>query len=116
MNAQEMFYDALKLVASGGCYPVLAPESAVAPFIVLQRVGAPRENVLNKSTRASNVQVTVRCYGKTHEEAVTLKLAVIAAIDAYAGLNAVLEDDLELYEEPTQLFSYDLTYSCWETG
>lgn len=116
MNLEEMIYDALKLVASGGYYPVLAPEGAVAPFIVGQRLAAPRENVLNKSARVSNTQILIRCYAPTHEGSVTLRNAVIAAVDAYVGLNVVLEDDAELYEEPTQLFSYDLTYSGWETG
>lgn len=66
-------------------YPVLASEQAVEPYLVFNIISAPIEHTLEDSIGMIGARVQVSCWSNGYHDAITLKNAVIDALDNYDG-------------------------------
>lgn len=81
-------------------YPVLAPASALLPYVTWRRSGIEREQTLGSPMGMPRVSVEYSIYGTTYEEARQLADAMRVVLDGYGGTSdntevkqASLEDE-----------------------
>lgn len=81
-------------------YPVLAPASALLPYVTWRRSGIQREQTLGSPMGMPRVSVEYSIYGTTYEEARQLADAMRVVLDGYGGTSdntevkqASLEDE-----------------------
>lgn len=82
---ERAIYERLKTLAGGKVYVAAAPENAVAPFIVFQRVIGERWKALAGSTGQANANMQIDCYATSYYAAKALAIEVEELLDSYAG-------------------------------
>lgn len=70
------------------CYPIIAPEKAVCPYIVYRRAGVGTTPTKLQG-HADSASIEVMCCGKTYAQSVELAEAVREALD---GIQAISDD------------------------
>lgn len=66
-------------------YPLLAPKSAVLPFVTWRRAGITREHTLAGPMGMPNVSVEVQSFASTYEDVRKLADVVRKVLDGYGG-------------------------------
>lgn len=66
-------------------YPIIAPATAVLPFITWRRSGIQREQTLSGPMGTPTVTVELNMYGTTYEEARDMADKVRRVLDGYGG-------------------------------
>lgn len=90
------------LGSAGAIYPMELPEGAVLPALVYRVVGGRGQPSFN--TRGLyRARVEINCWGATYAAAVTLRAAVIAALDGYTGQNLSIQ-----FLQPLDFFDHEL--------
>lgn len=114
MAAEEAIKAALASLVGGRYYFEQAPQDAVLPYIVGDRITAPRENTLNRSVTLVNPQFQIACFAADTTQARALAAQVKTAMKT-AGVTNELTDDSIDFDPVTELDFVSLSYSCWET-
>lgn len=96
-------------------FPEIAPDGAVAPYIVYCE---PSENALNllvggEAAGVENHLFQFDVYAKSKAQAVALKRAISDALEGAPGLGAVFRDGGSMYEPDTKLFRQRQDFSLW---
>ena len=106
------FYDAIKHLADGQVYALIAPSESTYPFIVYTPVSGEQILGINGLHGLERIRVQVDCYAKTYVEALGLQdevlLAILAAKNTVSDVRMVLTD----FESETRSYrvSVDYTY------
>jgi Protein of unknown function (DUF3168) len=89
-------------LATGGIHPVVLPKEATFPAIHYLFVGGSSK--ATQDTRGTQqTRVEVNCWGDSYNDVVTLRHAVIAALDQYSANGVFIR-----FIQPTDFFDHDL--------
>jgi len=116
MTIEATIQTALGALVSGRCYPLVAPDPVIKPYIIYSVISDVDENLLDDNdTGFSNaryqVDVYTTSYGETKAlggKAGTIKAAWIAAFPQSIRLSYQ-----ELHEPDTQLYRITMDFSLW---
>lgn len=101
-------------LAKGGIHPLNLPKDACLPAIHYLFVGGS-STATQDGYGSQEHRVEVSCWGRTYADAVTLRHAVIAALDQYRGANIfitfllirdIFEPDIEQYRAIAEFYVY----------
>lgn len=92
-----------------------APQDQPLPLIVFRRVGHVELMTLLGAEGTQNSEYVFECWAATKEDALELRDAVVAAVEAAAGLTNKyrLPYDGDEYEETLDQFCEPVKYSFW---
>lgn len=76
---------AVALLLGTRIYPVLAPATAVLPFVTWRRAGIQREQALTAPVGVPRVTIEYSIYGTTYHEARDVADAMRVVLDGYGG-------------------------------
>lgn len=118
-SAEAIVFDALKgLVANGDgtyrCYPDVAPDMVVRPYITYQAVGGQSANYLKNNVAAQqNARVQVNVWADDRAMAIALMQQVIGALTP-PPINATnIGAPVSSREPDTKLYGSRLDFSIW---
>jgi uncharacterized protein DUF3168 len=112
LNAKLLAYAPLTALVGDRIYPKRAPQGAVEPFVIYQRVGGPTDGISMGNAKAwDKPRIQVSCFATRYEMAGRLTKIVRAALRTMVDPasdppidNIVIEfGGPELYEEDTKL-------------
>lgn len=105
------FYNAIKTLASGRVYPLVAPQGVDYPALVYTPVDQEHILGMNGLHGVQRVRVQVDAYARTYAEAIALqdqvRDAVVASKSTVAEVRMVLTD----FEEETRLYRVAVDYT-----
>ena len=113
-SVQEQLVAQLASVVSGRLYPMVAPDGAVKPYLVYQRITNTVNNVLagNGNPPIENTRFQIDVWADSYGSAQATAGAVKAAMLAWGVQNVqILEADQ--YEAQTHLYRVLMDYSVW---
>lgn len=89
-------------------YPLVLPTQPTLPAITYSFIGGTSRPT-NDSPGSQRYRVEVNCWGNTYSEAVTLRAAVITALNGYpAGRVQTTSIQSIQYLQPTDFFDHDV--------
>jgi hypothetical protein len=112
MTIEATIQSVLGALVTGRCYPMIAPDKTVKPYVVYQVISNVPEVTLDGVTDTENRRVQVDIYDRSYGAVKTLELAVKAAMEAATFINIPLSSR-ETYETDTQLYRVSIDYSIW---
>ena len=115
MSAESQMFAALKSLVANRCYPDLAPDVVVKPYIVFQQVGGSAVQFVDPtvpSKKNSRMQVSV--WGETRAQVSALAVQVEDALRGTASLQTVvLAAPVATYDPDTKLRGSQQDFSIW---
>lgn len=102
----------LAALVGGRCYPMVAPDNTVRPYIIFLVVSNVPEVTLDGPVDTENRRIQIDVYDPTYSGVKTLELAIKAAMIAASFTNIPLVSR-ETYESETKLYRISLDYSIW---
>jgi hypothetical protein len=112
MAIEGTIQTALAALVTGRCYPLIAPDKVVKPYIVFQVVSNVPSVSLDGPNGTENRRVQIDLWGKSYGEVKALEVAVKAAMVSASFVNVPLSTG-DLYESDTQLYRVTMDYSIW---
>ncbi len=103
----------LGALVSGRCYPLVAPDSVVKPYITFQVITEKELVVLDGPTGTENKTVQVNVWAKTYGEAKTLKQSIKDVMKTAVFANIPIPGGGDRYEPETQLYGEITDFSVW---
>ena len=115
MSVESDLSAALELLLPGKVYPDLAPQGAVAPYIVYQQAGGESPSFLENATPTKrNARMQVSVWGTTRAAVIALALQIEQAVVTTSTLNGrPLSAFVSLYDEDTKLRGATQDFSIW---
>jgi hypothetical protein len=113
-SLQEQLVTQLAGIAAGRLYPMVAPDGAVRPYLVYQRIANTVNNVLsgNGNPPIDNTRFQVDVWADSYGSAQATAGAVKAAMLAWSLQNVLLQE-ADQYESQTHLYRVLQDYSVW---
>ena len=113
------FYDAIKELAAGEVYALVAAENTQYPVIVYTPIG--QEHIFgidgpNLSRSLQRVRVQVDTYARTYQEALHLQDQVLAALLADKSTVADVRMRLSEFEDQARLYRVSVDYTYYRQG
>jgi hypothetical protein len=113
------FYDAIKDLAGGEVYALVAAENTQYPVIVYTPIG--QEHIFgidgpNLSLSLQRIRVQVDTYAKTYQEALHLQDQVLAALLADKSTVADVRMGLSEFEDQARLYRVSVDYTYYRQG
>lgn len=103
------------LAAGGAWYLVNTKEPPAYPYIVWQRVASSPNVALDGISALQNTRIQIDIYGRTVQEALTVEVALEAAMAAAAFTNLpILSQDF--WENDPLSYRVSRDYSVWATN
>lgn len=94
-------------------YPLRAPQNAVRPFVVYQRISAPRVSAFGSDTGIARPRFQVTAWADTYAGAKAVATAVRQALQRYRGtilgveiLDCYVDTDQDLVDDEVKLFGH----------
>lgn len=92
-------------------YPLRAPQNAQRPFVVFQRISAPRVSAFGSDSGIARPRFQVTSWGETYASAKAVATAVRQALQRYRGtvlgveiLDCFVDTDQDLVDDEVKLF------------
>jgi hypothetical protein len=112
MTIEATIQTALGALVSGRCYPLVAPDPAVKPYIVYSLISDVQLNSLDGfsglAEKRVQVDVYTTSYGATKATATACKSAMAIGLPQSIHLSSQ-----DLYEPDTQLYRITMDFSLW---
>ncbi len=113
------FYDAIKDLAAGEVYALVAAENTQYPVIVYTPI--VQEHIFgidgpNLSRGLQRVRVQVDTYARTYQEALNLQDQVLAALLADKSTVADVRMGLSEFEDQARLYRVSVDYTYYRQG
>lgn len=105
---------AVQAACSGRVYPLHIPQGTILPAVVYQRVYTSPDHTLSGYT-SEGVLLMVNSFAATYAAAKDLALAVRAAMAA-TPLNAILRNEMDLFDENAGVAFVTAEYLCQQSG
>jgi hypothetical protein len=112
MTIEESIQAVLGPLVSGRCYPLVAPDSHIKPYITYQVISAVNENSLSGDMGITNRRVQVDIYDVTYSSVKTLLGTVQAAMEG-ASFTCLQLSFRDLYDEEVKTFRESVDFSVW---
>ena len=103
-------------------YPILMPQNPTFELITYQKISGVRGKQLSGTTGYARPVIQIDCWAESFLTAQTLADAVRSAVDGYSGLmgsdvvdRAQIMNEMDLYENETQIFRVSQDYEIWHT-
>lgn len=110
---QEQLYTALSGLAGGQIYPLLAPQTVTAPFVVYTRISGTEENTLASGQPIQNTRLQIDSYDVSYANVQALADAVKAAVMGMSGNPLPITAATDLYEAEVKLFRVTQDFGFW---
>ena len=94
-------------------YPLVAPEGATMPAIVIQRISGGQINSLSGFSGIERPRFQFSCYGSKYVEAKNAARQLRKAVEASTELKAVCENDIDQYDNEADLFRCTVDFYIW---
>lgn len=112
MAIEGTIQSVLASLVSGRCFPMVAPDGTLTPYITFQVISNVPLMELDRRNGTENRRLQVDIFDKTYGGAKTLEETVKTTMDAAAFTNIPMLSS-DLYEEETQLYRVTMDYSIW---
>jgi hypothetical protein len=93
---------AITALCASRIYPLLLPTEVVLPAIDYSFVGGSSASTFD-TTGTQKYRVEVNCWGETYADSVTLRAAVVAALNCYVNGKTSIQ-----FLQPTDFFDHEL--------
>ncbi len=110
------FYDAIKDLAAGEVYALVAAENAQYPAIVYTPVVQEHIFGIDGSHNLQRARVQVDTYARTYQEALHLQDQVLNALLADKSTVADVRMGLSEFEEQARLYRVSVDYTYYRQG
>lgn len=107
----QAFFDAIKTLASGRVYPLVAPQDATYPLLVYTCVADEKFWGVDNYQGIARIRVQVDAYAETYAAANALQAQVQAALVANLGRIVDVRLVLTDFEEETRLYRVAVDYT-----
>ena len=94
-------------------YPLVAPEGATMPAIVIQRISGGQISSLGGFSGLERPRFQFSCYGDTYGAAKNAARQLRIAIEDSTNLKAVCENDIDQYDKDAKLFRSTVDFYIW---
>jgi hypothetical protein len=105
----------LAALVSGRCYPLVAPELVVKPYIVYSVISNVPSVSLDGPTDTEQRRIQVDVWGETYASVKGLEVTIKSTMAGSSIVNIPLST-MDLYESETKLFRISMDFSVWITG
>ena len=109
---EETLFSTLTGLVSGRVYPMTAPDSPVAPFIIYQNITNSPENTLSDGIPINNTRMQIDAYAKTYADVKILAASIQSTMQS-ASFTNILSTNQDLYEQEVKLYRVQMDYSIW---
>jgi hypothetical protein len=103
----------LSPLVSGRCYPLVAPDNAVKPYILFQVIKNSPEMSLDGTNTIDRCKVQIDIYGDSYASIKQLESQVRDTMASANFTNTPLFFK-DLYDEDLNLYREQMKYSTWE--
>lgn len=100
-------------IVSTRVYPVWLPQDVTLPAICYSRVSGGQVNSLTGYSGLENPRIQIDVWGEAYSTVQTLAALVHAAMDGATTFGALLESDLDFYEDDTLIYRVSMDFSVW---
>ena len=116
MTVQEQFFTLMSNAtqALDRVYPLVAPDGALRPYIVFQRISANAQNILSGASGLTNTRLQVDVYATTYAQAQGIAAAIDALMAGWSVQNVSIMSQ-DFYEPDAKLHRVSSDYSTWHT-
>lgn len=108
----EQLFALLNPLVSGRCWPSVAEQGAVAPYIIYQEVVSPTSNTLDGATDLQNFRYQIDIYARSSRE-VSLISAIIDRVISLSALQNMKLNGHSSRDPDTKLHRSTVDYSIW---
>ena len=91
-------------------YPVVLPQSVTLPAITYSRISGGQVNSLSGYSGLEQPRIQVDAWATTHVVVKELRDAVHAAMNGATTFRALLESDMDLYEDDTKIYRISMDF------
>ena len=112
MIIEETLETLLKPLATGSCWPLVAPDKPATPYIVYQNISNTPEVTLSDGVPINNTRMQIDVYAKSYKDVKAVAAAVVTAMATAAFTNVPLQNQ-DLYEQDVKLYRVQMDYSLW---
>ena len=109
---QQDLFAALSTLAGGRVFPNIAPNNVQKPYVVYARISSAPANTLADGAPVENTRLQVDCFDTSYAAAVTLAMAVKAAMTSSAITHLLLLEQ-DQFEPEALLHRVILDFSIW---
>lgn len=109
---EQSLFSLLNGLVGGRMYPLVAPDSPVAPFIVYQNINNSPEVCLDGNIPISNTRMQIDIYDKSYAGVKAIKAAMDAAMQGASLRNVPLNGN-DFFEPSVKLYRVQQDYSIW---
>jgi hypothetical protein len=111
MTIEATIQTALGALVSGRCYPLVATDPVVKPYIIYSVISDVQENGLDGFLDIANKRIQVDVYTTSYGATKTLAASCKAAM---VGVGSSIHlSSQELFESDTQLYRITMDFSLW---
>ena len=97
-------------LCSGRCYPLIAPEGTVSPYITFQVIDSTPWKL---ATAEEKTRLQADVFGGTYGAAKTLAVSVKTALDTATFAASSMITNMDLYEEVSKEYRVLLEFYIW---
>lgn len=112
MSIEGSVQAVLAVLVAGRCYPLVAPDSPVTPYITYQVISNPALNVLSGDAGVSNRRFQVDVWADSYGAAKGLAASVTAAMASSALSNTKIGSH-DQYEAEVKIYRVSMDFSVW---
>ena len=115
-------YAGLSSLVSTRIYPVLAPQGAILPYVIYERISGTRIRALASDTDLASPRYQFTSFSDDYDEAYSVSEQVRAALQRYTGtvgspgvdiVDCTIETETDLYDTLTQLHQHFFDFMIW---
>lgn len=104
---------AVAAVVSTRIYPVVLPQDVALPAISYSRISGGQINSLTGYSNLESPRIQVDVWGETYSSVKSLAADVHTAMDGATTFGALLESDMDMYEDDTKIHRVSMDFIVW---
>ena len=94
-------------------YPVILPQDVTLPAISYSRVSGGQVNSFDGYSDLENPRIQIDVWGETYASVQALAALVHTVMDGATTFGALLESDMDFYEDDTLIYRVSMDFSVW---
>lgn len=113
MSTESDLQSLLGALVSGRCYPLVAPDPVIKPYITFQVINDDDLTALDGPIGTNNKRIQVNAWATTYGGAKTLKDSIKAAMAGSSIVNLPIPSLGDTYDPETKLHGQIMEFSIW---
>jgi len=103
----------ISALVSTRIYPVILPQNVTLPAITYSRISGGQINSFSGYSNLENPRIQIDVWGVTYASVQALAALVHTAMDGATTFGALLESDMDFYEDDTLIYRVSMDFSVW---